>query len=89
MLAPFDVVGLYPNIRYEEKIYIMGNFFNERSDTSISIDSSCSLVKTALKENYFKLGDEVFHKLLDTATRFASVCQLFNSWFRIKVICKQ
>ena len=83
------MVGLYPNIRHEEKIYIMANFFNERSDKSISIDSSCSLVKITLKGNYFKLGDEVFHKLLDTATRFASLCQLFNSWFRIKVICKQ
>ena len=51
MLAPFDVVGLYPNIRHEEKIYIMANFFNERSDKSISIDSSCSLVKITLKGN--------------------------------------
>ena len=56
------MVGLYPNIRHEEKIYIMGKCFNERSDKSSRLDSSSSLAKITLKENYFKVGDEVFHK---------------------------
>ena len=40
----------------------MGKCFNERSDKSSRLDSSSSLAKITLKENYFKVGDEVFHK---------------------------
>ena len=52
----------------------MRTFLNERSDKPISTEGLCRLAKIVLKENYFELGDEIFHQLLGTAigTKFVS-----------------
>ena len=72
-LVSFDMVVLYPNIRHEERIDIMRTFLNEGSDKPISTESLCRLAEIVLKENYFELGDEIFHQLLGAAigTKFA------------------
>ena len=51
----------------------MRTFLNELSDKPISTESLCRLAKIVLKENYFELGDEIFHQLLSAAigTKFA------------------
>ena len=65
ILVSFDVIELYPSILHEEGIDIMRAFLNERNNKPISTDSLCILAKIALKENYFELGDEIFHQLLE------------------------
>ena len=70
----------------------MRTFLNELSDKLISTESLCRLAKIVLKENYFELGDEIFHQLLSAAigTKFAAKsCQYFYGWIGTKIICKQ
>ena len=69
----FDVVGLYPHIPHEEGTAIMKEFLNQRQVKDISTKILCDLATIILKNNFFEIGEDVYHQLLGTAigTKFA------------------
>ena len=58
---------------HEEGIEIMKEFLNQREVKDISTKSFCDLATIILKNNFFEIGEEVYHQLLGTAigTKFA------------------
>ena len=64
---------LYPHIPHEKGIEIMKEFLNQRDVKDISTKGLCDLAKVILKNNFFQLGEEVYHQLLGTGieTKFA------------------
>ena len=73
LLVSFDVVRLYPHIPHEKGIEIMKEFLNQRDVKDISTKGLCDLATIILKNNFFQLGEEVYHQLLGTGieTKFA------------------
>ena len=81
-------MGLYPHIPHEEGIGIMKEFLNQREVKDISEKSLCDLATIILKNNFFEIGEEVYHQLLGTAigTKFApSFANLFMAGLEKKI----
>ena len=62
----FDVAGLYTHIPHEVGIGIMKEFLNQMGVKDISLKYLCDLAKIILKNNFFEIGEEVYHQLLAT-----------------------
>ena len=60
-------MGLYPHIPHGEGIEIMKEFLNQREVKNISTKSLYDLATIILKNNFFEIGEEVYHQLLGTA----------------------
>ena len=73
LLVSFHAVGLYSHISHEEGIEIMKEFLKQREVKDIATKSLCDPTTIILKNDFFEIGEEVFHQLLGTAigTEFA------------------
>ena len=51
----------------------MKKYLNQRGDQSVSTNSLCNLARIILAENYFELGEDIYHQKLGIAivTKFA------------------
>ena len=81
-------MGLYPHIPHEEGIEIMKKFLNQRELKDISTKSLCDLATIILKNNFFEIGEVVYHQLLGTAigTKFApTYANLFMAGLEKKI----
>ena len=78
LLASFDVAELYPHITHEEGIEIMKEF--SKGSERYFNKKLISPIYNYLKNNFFEIGEEVYHQLLATAigTKFAPI---FDSLF--------
>ena len=88
LLVSFDVVRLYLYIPHEEDIEIMEEFLNQSEVKDISTKSLCDLAAIILKNNFFEIGDKVYHQLLGTAigTKFApTYANLFMTGLEKKI----
>ena len=63
LLVSFDVVGLYPRIPHEEGIEIMEEFLTQREVKDISTKGLCDLATVIVKNNFFEIGEKVYHQL--------------------------
>ena len=68
ILFKIDVVGLYPNIPYEEGLIAITKALDTRKDKTISTDSLIDLAECVLKHNIFEHDKAVFKQLKGTAT---------------------
>ena len=66
-LASSGIVWLYLHIPQEEGLGISKYFLEKREDQSVSCENLCRLVKIIPKGNYFELGSDIYHHLLETA----------------------
>ena len=63
LLVSFHVVGLYPRIPHEEGIEIMEEFLTQREVKDISTKGLCDLATVIVKNNFFEIGEKVYHQL--------------------------
>ena len=88
LLVSFEVVGLHSYMPHEEGIEIMKEFLNQREVKDIPTKSLQSDT-IILKNNFFQIGEEVYHQLFETAigTKFGSI-YLWQGWrkFFLKIL---
>ena len=58
ILSRIDVVGLYPNIPYDEGLESLKEFLNSRVDQQVKTDTLTELVELVLKNNIFEFDQK-------------------------------
>ena len=73
ILCTIDVVGLYPNIPYDEGLAFLKDFLDSRVDKQVTTDTLIELTELVLKNNIFEFSDKTYIQICGTAigTKFA------------------
>ena len=60
ILCTIDVVGLYPNIPYRERLTSIRKHLDNRENKEVTTDTLVELADMVLKNNYFQFLDKTF-----------------------------
>ena len=68
ILVTADVVGLYPNIPHNAGLKALKDTLDCRQNKKMPTNMLVKMAEFALTNNYFDLGQRVFHQISGTAT---------------------
>ena len=66
ILCTTDVVGLYPNMPYDEGLAFLKDFFGSRVDKQVTADTLIELAELVLKNNIFAFFDKTSKQIRAT-----------------------
>ena len=63
ILCTIEVVGLYPNISYDEGLSSLKDFLDSRFDKQVITDTLIKLDESVLKNNIFEFSDKTYKQI--------------------------